>query len=452
MAITINGGTRTKYFKGWDSLKNPTANTTTYVATSGGTTTVASLKDMSISTLSPVKSLVNNTISANKTITSIVNNTPTICDATAFPNVVSLATGIGRLTLNTVNGALSLRFKCSSTNTVAGSTYLSGYTNGSLADIINKLVLGAIAGRTPTTGIVNVYSSGKIPNPNIYTKNIIDLSAFSDNGLTYTNGTVLLSPRHIMCSAHAQFSDGSVHTYTDKNGNTHTRTVVRNIRGLGTACDFALGYLDAPITEITPYSVLPEDSVLKTKLPGATSLPVSVTSGIPGFLVKQRWALGVNGADQSIRQVHVGVNQYLGGTLSMNGIPSLAGPAFYHAGYFPYVSFSLPANDIRNFYRGLWCTKGDNGDSGSPALLPTGLTTDTGTPLTICLGQTSTQIHGAALNALIPFINSSMNSIKDVGDTTVYAVDVVNTSTKVCYKPDGTPTTLSEWWNSLPSY
>jgi hypothetical protein len=445
MPITINGGSATKLFQGWNSTKNPTANTTTYVGTLGGNISTSTVRDTSIATISPTYSLVNNTVSCNKTITGFVNNTPTICDTTTFPNVVTLTTGKADLKLNTADGDLVLKFDCSKTTTNFGSSYLGGFTNGSLADIINKLVLGAIAGRPPTAGIVNVYSSGKIPNPNVYTKNIIDLSAFSDNGPTYSNGTVLLSPRHIMCSAHSQFSDGSVHTYTDKNGNTHTRTIVRNIRGLGTSCDFALGYLDAPITAITPYSILPEESVLKTKLPVASNLSMSITSGIPGFIVHQRYPIG--GGDY-IRQIQAGIHQYLGGTLSMNGIPALAGPAYYHPAY--YSSFAT--NDIRAFYRGVWNTTITGGDSGSPSLLPTGLTTATGTPLTICLGQTSSTIHGAALNALIPFINSSMNSIKDVGDTTVYAVDVVNTSTKVCYKPDGTPTTLSEWWNSLPSY
>jgi hypothetical protein len=80
-----------------------------------------------------------------------------------------------------------------------------------------------------------------------------------------------------------------------------------------------------------------------------------------------------------------------------------------------------------------------DGDSGSPTFLPTGLTTATGTPLTLLLGVQSTVAVSAAISYYIPQINTAMNAIKDPGDTTTYALDVISTS-------------QSSWWNGFTTY
>jgi hypothetical protein len=95
-------------------------------------------------------------------------------------------------------------------------------------------------------------------------------------------------------------------------------------------------------------------------------------------------------------------------------------------------------SDVRYPYTS-WCSNIAGGDSGSPTFLPTGLTTATGTPLTLLLGVQSTPAVAASISYYIPQINTAMNAIKDAGDTTTYALDVISTS-------------QSSWWNSFTTY
>jgi hypothetical protein len=112
--------------------------------------------------------------------------------------------------------------------------------------------------------------------------------------------------------------------------------------------------------------------------------------------------------------------------------------------------FTYSNNDLRYTLTTNWRpTFKDVGDSGSPWLLPTGLTTATGTPLTILIGATYVGIENVASYGAR--INIIMNAIKDAGDTTVYAIDDISTSTK-SITDNGTATTGAAWWNSLPSY
>jgi len=445
MTININGGSTTTYFQGWDSFLNPSAYSTQYTTTSGGSTSTATVKDASITTTTTASATVNNTIYCNYPITSVTNNTSSICSTSAFvPNVTSfnvttLTNGFGSIVLNTDNGALASTFSCSVTGNFS-SAYLAGYTTGSLAKAINTLIVNAVGSNTtPAASFMNVYSSGYTRNTNLYTKNIIDLSPFTDNGYGYSCS--LISPRHIVFPTHAQISVGTNITFTRADGTTTTKQVTvstRNINGT-TNSDIGVGYLDSAVTGITPYSVLPANATATLKLPlssESTGAYNPLPQGIYGFVCKVRYPFGYpippNASDVKVRQMMLGVITNTEGSLTS---PDTSGGAGVSS---PPVNRITETNDVRYPYTN-WCSNMADGDSGSPTFLPTGLTTATGTPLTLLLGVQSTVAVSAAISYYIPQINTAMNAIKDPGDTTTYALDVISTS-------------QSSWWNGFTTY
>lgn len=434
MTITINGGSTTNYWQGWDSFQNPVATATQYTTTSGGSTVVSTIKDATKTEITTLNAILNNTVSCSKPITGFTNATPTICDTTGFPNVVSLQDGVGKVNLSTTNGDLQIALECD-INTTVGTAYLSNYTNGSLTKAINTLVLSAVgANPTPSASFMNVYSSGDIKNPNQYTKNIIDLSPFVNVG----SSVCLISPRHITTCDHSHLSVGATVTFRDKDGTAQTKTVIAE-SGVYGPSDIWVGYLDSAVTGITPYSVLPANVTTSTKIPLASQdtgayglLPL----GIYGFTAKQRNPFG--GGDY-IRQMQLGVIANIAGSLDQNPFSTTC---FGGAGVRTQQSNGNAAinnvNDLRYPYKN-WFTFVTGGDSGSPTFLPTGLTTATGTSLTLLLGNQSTAGTASSLSYYIPEINTKMNQIKSGGDATVYALDQINVS-------------QSAWWNSFTSY
>jgi hypothetical protein len=428
MPVTINGGSTATYFEGWDSFQNPTASATQYTTTTGGTVTNSTIKDATKTDVTTLNAILNNTVTAVPSITGFTNITPAICDTTAFPNVVSLQDGVGLVNLTTANGNLQIALKCNIDTTVQ-NPYISNYTNGSLTKAINDLVLSAVgANPSPSASFMNVYSSGDTKNTNQYTKNIIDLSPFSNS----TGGSVsLVSSRHITTVGHFAPSVGTVITFRDKNGNAQTKTIISSS---GVAGDNWVGYLDSAVTGITPYSVLPANATTTTKIPLAsqdTGAYGLVPLGIYGFTVKKRYPFG--GGD-NIRQVQLGVITNIAGSLNS---PSLGGGAGIKTQQATQSTITN-VNDVRYPYKN-WFTTIDVGDSGSPTFLPTGLTTATGTPLTLLLGHQSTRPAASSLSYYITAFNTAMNAIKSGGDPTVYALDQINIS-------------QSAWWNSFTSY
>lgn len=434
MTITINGGSTTNYWQGWNSFQNPVATATQYTTTSGGNTVVSTIKDATKTEITTLNAILNNTVSCSQPITGFTNATPTICDTTGFPNVVSLQDGVGKVNLSTTNGDLQIALECD-INTTVGTAYLSNYTNGSLTKAINTLVLSAVgANPSPSASFMNVYSSGDIKNPNQYTKNIIDLSPFVNVG----SSVCLISPRHITTCDHSHLSVGATVTFRDKDGTAQTKTVIAE-SGVYGPSDIWVGYLDSAVTGITPYSVLPANVTTSTKIPLASQdtgayglLPL----GIYGFTAKQRNPFG--GGDY-IRQMQLGVIANISGSLDQNPFSTTA---FGGAGVRTQQSNGNAAinnvNDLRYPYKN-WFTFVTGGDSGSPTFLPTGLTTATGTSLTLLLGNQSTAGTASSLSYYIPEINTKMNQIKSGGDATVYALDQINVS-------------QSAWWNSFTTY
>jgi hypothetical protein len=438
MTININGGSTTTYFQGWDSFKNPSAYTVQYTTTSGGSTTTATVKDASITTTVTSSANVNNTIFCNYPITSVTNNTSSVCSTSAFVpnvttfNVTTLTNGTGKIVLNTDNGALFSTFNCSVSGAFT-SSYLAGYTTGSLAKAINTLIVNAVGSNTtPAASFMNVYSSGFTLNTNLYTKNIIDLSPWTDNGYAYSCS--LVSPRHIVFPTHASPTVNSTITFTRADGSTTTKTitvVARNINGT-TNSDIGVGYLDSAVTGITPYSVLPANATAILKLPlssESTGAYNPLPQGIYGFVCKVRYPFG--GGDY-IRQMMLGVITNTEGSLITLDTSGGAGVSS------PPLNRITQTSDVRYPYTN-WCSNIAGGDSGSPTFLPTGLTTATGTPLTLLLGVQSTAGVSSSLSYYITEINAAMNAIKAVGDTTTYALDVISTS-------------QSSWWNGFTTY
>ena len=433
MTITINGGSTTTYFQGWDSFQNPVATATQYTTTTGGSTVVSTIKDATKTETTTINAILNNIVTAVPSITGFTNLTPTICDTTGFPNVVSLQDGLGKVNLTTANGDLQIQLKCDVDTTIETS-YVSGYTNSSLTKTINDLVLSAVGSNpAPSASFMNVYSSGDIKNPNQYTKNIIDLSPFANVG----SSVCLISPRHITTCDHSHPSNGTTVTFRDKDGVEQTRTVIAQSGVFGPS-DIWVGYLDSAVTGITPYSVLPTNATTTIKIPLASQdtgaygvLPL----GIYGFTAKQRYPFG--GGDY-IRQMQLGVIANIAGSLDVNPYSlTCFGGAGVRTQQIVQPTIAN-VNDVRYPYKS-WFTTIDGGDSGSPTFLPTGLTTATGTPLTILLGHQSTRPTASSLSYYITEINTAMNAIKSGGDTTVYALNQINVS-------------QSAWWNSFTSY
>ena len=432
MPITINGGSTTNYWQGWGTFQNPSAFATQYTSTSGGTTVVSTVKDVSKSEITTLNAAINNTVFSNYPILSFTNLSPTICDTSAFPNVVSLQTGVSKVNLLTGNGALQIQLNCN-TNATDATAYLSNYTNGSLAKSINTLVLSAVGANTaPAASFMNLYLSGNTLNINLYTKNIIDLSPFAQ----LSGSVCLVSPRHITSCDHWHPSVGNQVTFRDKDGVAQTKTITA-ISNAGNASDIWIGYLDSAVTGITPYSVLPPNATTTVKLPLAsqnTNAYTPMPQGVYGFVAKQRNPFG--GGDY-IRQMQLGVIGNIAG--SMNSITCYNGAGVLtqqgtKAAY-PQITNT---SDLRYPYKD-WFTLVTGGDSGSPTFLPTGLTTATGTPLTILLGHQSTASTSSSLSYYATQINTAMNAMKAGGDTTVYALDVINVS-------------QSAWWNTFTTY
>jgi len=445
MTITINGGSTTKYFQGWDSFKNPISYTTQYTTSSGGTTT-ATVNEASYTTYLSASATVNNIIHCNKTIVAYTNNTPSLYSATYDSatntiNAVTTTTDAGTFpvtaTLGTGSGDLLSSFQC----IVGGSytyAYLTAYNSSSLAYYINNLIVTAVGGRTvPNYTFMNLYG-GATPtdaNPNLYTKNIIDITPFTANG--YANGACLISPRHVVGVTHSRIAVGTQIIFTDKNGNQIPKTILSKEDSVGGG-DITIAYLDSAVTGITPYSVLPTNATATTKIPMASQntgaygvLPL----GVYGFTAKVRYPFGYVGANISVRQMQLSViNNIEGSTTSKDwgGISGCNAPGVQLGN----------SSDIRTPYSNWWSFIAD-GDSGSPTLLPTGLTTATGTPLTILIGQQSFGGSPGICSSLsynITQINTAMNSLASAyGDTTTYALDQINIS-------------QSSWWNSFTSY
>jgi hypothetical protein len=435
MTITINGSSTTQYFNGWNSFLNPSSYAVQYSSTTGGTTTTSVIKDSSVATVVTSAATINNTINCNFPIVSITNNTSNICNTSAFTtnatsfNVTSLSTGLGQVVLNTDNGALLSSFNCS-VGTNYTYSYLTGYTTGSLANAINTLVLSAVGSNaSPAASFMNVYSSGYTLNTNLYTKSIIDLSPFTDNG--YGFGCVLISPRHVMGVSHASIAVGASIIFKDKNGTNQTKTITSISYGTAGA-DITIAYLDSAVTGITPYSVLPNNTTATSKIPlssQSTGAYGTLPQGIYGFTAKVRYPFG--GGDY-IRQMQLGVIKNTSGSLSSTDYFGGAGISSQT------LNVINQSNDVRYPYTN-WFSQIANGDSGSPTFLPTGLTTATGTPLTLYLGSQSTVGTASSVSYYITQINAAMNAIKSGGDTTTYALDVISTS-------------QSSWWNGYTSY
>jgi hypothetical protein len=332
----------------------------------------------------------------------------------------------------TANGELQIQLNCNVDTTVA-TAYLSAYTNGSLVKSINTLVLAAVGANTaPAASFMNLYSSGNTLNTNLYTKNILDLSPFAQ----LVGSVALVSPRHITSCLHSHPVVGNQVTFRDKDGVAQTKTITA-ISNAGNTTDIWIGYLDSAVTGITPYSVLPSNTTATTKIPLAaqnTSAYTPMPMGMYGFVAKQRNPFG--GGDY-IRQMQLGVIGNIAGSMDSNSCYAGAGVLTQQGTTYTYPQITNPS-DLRYPYKN-WFTFVIGGDSGSPIFLPTGLTTATGTPLTLLLGHQSTAGTSSALSYYITEINTAMNAMKAVGDTTVYALDQINVS-------------QSAWWNSCPTY
>jgi hypothetical protein len=121
--------------------------------------------------------------------------------------------------------------------------------------------------------------------------------------------------------------------------------------------------------------------------------------------------------------------------MQLGVVRNIAGEGYYVQNGTSPITIS---NDIRYPYSS-WISQIDDGDSGSPTFLPTGLTTATGTPLTILLGVQYSITNSSSLSSIISEINQAMNAMKDPSDTTTYALDVISTSQPA-------------WWNSFTTY
>lgn len=138
------------------------------------------------------------------------------------------------------------------------------FVAGSLGKHIEDAITALVSGKTPGQTTMNLFTTNNYSptapsvtrNPDVFTA-ILDLSPISVvNGSTYVHPGLLISPRHIIGASHYQTQSPVVFQRAD--GSLQTVGISSRKSALG-GLDIYVGYLDAPVTGITPFKILPSN-------------------------------------------------------------------------------------------------------------------------------------------------------------------------------------------------
>jgi hypothetical protein len=429
------------FIRGFDSTYIPTITATpqTDIIIPSATVTNPQINDIFSNVVTSSYTSTPVAITSTKPITSLSVDPAASYTASYYnisnTTVVPIST-IGQAPIIVNNNDVSVR---TSVSIVAGAKtitpVITSFAPGSFSKLLYDLAAGAVAGKTPSTTICDHIAGGVI-NTSLYTSSIIDASAFSMQGGTRIGS--LISPRHAVICNHTHGTAGDTLNF---NGTTYTISAYTAIAG-----DIGVYTLSTAVTGVTPYSVLPPVATTQVKLPSNSSTTNAIApynyvnylistwcKSIPGFIIKTKMPLG--SADVDRRQVQLcpvdTISSNRTYTANDDGIYTTAWSLVnMYVGSSPVFSVAQPT-DIRHKFVS-WYNQIANGDSGSPLLIPTGLTNASGKPKTIIIGTTNTVNNISNISHYITEINAVMSSLG-------YSLDVISTSE-------------ASWWNSFNNY
>jgi len=389
-------GTKTEHDFSFSVVETPTP--------SAGTTVTSVEKDVNVSTFTPAGSsndfrimVVPSWISTTYTFESMI---PSIASVDEQGNVNRLINGTAKINIKTQVGikAVERAMAFSSAPQRKITSYVTGSLGKHVADNVNSL----IAGKSPTgaTRPQNVFD-GANRNPNAFLSSL-DFSGVQWDGIT---GVVtLISPRHgVTCAhSHSHLEVGATVTFKSMDGaQTQTVTVVRSQKVEGTL-DLYMGYFDQNVTVATPYKIMPAN--IEAYLPTAAS-----TDAVPSLMRQTRFYLSDSTINYSVSGVkNIAYSQLVGGVIENNNLVTKGSDAETSSD----VLFT-------------WGNQLVNGDSGSPMFFPI-KENNAGVTRLVLLGITYTGAFGADnLSKIATTLNSTMASLKDLGDSTTYTMSII---------------------------
>lgn len=220
----------------------------------------------------------------------VTNNTPTVASLSGT-TLTSLRDGTAEIVVRGPCGDRHLRLGA---RTRIGDAYVPGqYKQGSLANHVNSLIRGYVAGKSPSDETVQVYTGSPAtanltPNPNRIAQDI-DMSwqevchGTSAAPYDYWGGPCsLITTRHALVANHYRPGIGDKCTFRTQAG--ELRTVgIAGYMGLGT--DIGIFYFDSDVTGCAVAKLISAD-ILSNKAPnldGKPSVPNSPPTGVQAY-------------------------------------------------------------------------------------------------------------------------------------------------------------------------
>lgn len=342
------------------------------------------------------------------------SQTPAVCSVDADGKVTWIANGTAIVDVKTPAG--TRRYSRTMTNTGAAAfNRFKSYQAGTLGKHITDAMLALIAGKTAGDATKNLFTSNNYStatpsatrNPAAFTAGL-DLSpmsvvnSWSNGAPTYQHPALLISPRHIIGAAHYQVYGPIVFMRPDGTFQTVGVTSRKTVLAGGRAADTYVAYLDAPVTGVVPFKLLPAN--YKSYLPSAQQATMPTYHRIP-VLTKTAHNAAGGPADQiSITDLRY-IQTASSAVSEFAFVGSLAGIA------------DAPRLDTEAWYSPII-----GGDSGGPIFAPI----NGQLALLAAYYQAAGGFHYADFAA---DINAAMNSLASAaGDNTTYAVQTVDLS------------------------
>lgn len=242
----------------------------------GTTATNQAVQDFIADVTTPSSSDNNCRLSFGVTQYTADNQTPSVCSLDTAGKITRLADGTCNIDLS-IPGS-KRRFSRTLSRSAGSASYLQkSFATGSLARHITDNIDAYLSGKSPGASQYTFTGESYSATAPAGTRNTgifsgaLDLSAFSFtiSGRGSQFPVHLISDRHFICAAHVLPGVGATIVWL-ANDNTFKTATISSTKQITSADDLAIGYLSAPITGITPVSVLPAN--WQTKLP---AIPVA---------------------------------------------------------------------------------------------------------------------------------------------------------------------------------
>ena len=343
------------------------------------------VQDFIADVTTPTSSDNNCKVAVGSTSYTVENQTPTVCSIDSAGKVTRLLDGACNIDLSIPES--KRRFSRTLLRSAGSASYLQkSFAIGSLARHITDNIDAYLSGKTPGASQYTFAGETYSATAPVGTRNAdifsgaLDLSAFSFtiSGRGSQFPVHLISDRHFICAAHVLPGVGATIVWL-ANDNTFKTATVSSTKQIASSDDTAVGYLSAPITGITPLSVLP--ATWQTKLP---AIPVANYGQITMPVLLDLWDDATNR-----RKLVVGQN-----TRRPTGYPTTRVDTAPDG----YASPSTYAS---------WSALIRGGDSGSPCFVPI----NDGTLKTVLVGSMWQAIAAGNIANAITEIESAMTSL-----------------------------------------